>query len=293
MMKASKSERMRAEQVSAAVDRWNSEPVDPDDAALLATAERLARLPSLLGPVDPALEQQVMRHVRAGGWEARQRSGLRPGWAAAGLAAVLLVVLLLTPLGETALAGFMAVFNLGRTEVSITPVGADLTAMAGTSSAAMATMVPQSTAVQQSLTLEQAQAQLPFGLPQPAYLPPGTLLRRVNSYSYPELPAWVPQPLFAELVYSDGPGTEFSLHVYPIVLGEQASISGLNLQASPIQNVQNVDLNGQPGVLLQLGPERGRATWQEVVWERGDLMLALSSSDLSEADLMRIARSVP
>jgi hypothetical protein len=292
-MKTSKSEQIRAEQVSAAVDRGNGEPVEPEDAALLATAERLARLPSLLGPVDPALEQQVMRHVRAGGWEARQRSRFRPGWAAAGLAAVLLVALLLTPLGETALASFMAVFHLGRTEVSITPVGSDLTAMVATQAGTIATVVPQSTAVQQSLTLEQAQAKLPFSLPQPAYLPPGTQLRHVNSYSYPELPPWVPQPLFAELVYGDGPGTEFSLHVYPIVLGEQASISGLNLQASPIQDVQDVDVNGQPGVLLQLGPERGQATWQEVVWERGDLMLALSSSDLSEADLLRIARSVP
>jgi len=31
--------------------------------------------------------------------------------------------------------------------------------------------------------------------------------------------------------------------------------------------------------------------WQEVVWEQGDLILALSTTSLTEEELMRAARS--
>ena len=60
MRKENKSERVRAEQVSAAVDQLIRDPgarpdlSDPEDVTMLATARQLARLPSLLGPVDPS-----------------------------------------------------------------------------------------------------------------------------------------------------------------------------------------------------------------------------------------------
>lgn len=247
-------------------------------------------MPALLGPVDPVLERQVMRQVRADAFRragTRQRPRLlrlRPGWAGLGLAGFLLLVMLLTPAGHTALASFMAVFSLGRTEVRITPVN--------TSSAPPTVAVAESTAVQQSLTLPEAQAQVDFPIPQPAYLPAGYLLREVNSYSYPDLPAWIPQPFFVELLYRDEAGHTCTLRVYPISLGEGASISGMNLEAAPVQDARNVDVNSGPGVLLRLGTEETQATWQEVVWEQGDLILALYGADLSEPDLLRIARSV-
>lgn len=287
-MRTTRTERMRAEQVSAAVDHLlrdpalELEPFEGSDAA-----RRLARLPALLGPVDPALEQRVMARVRAGTGRTRPRPVRRLGWAAAGLAAVLLVGLLLTPLGQTAVASFLAVFNLGRTEVRITPVDtpADVVAVAATAAA-------QNAAVQQRLTLEDAQALVPFAIPQPAYLPPGYGLQAVNGYSYPGLPPWVPQPLFVELVYGDGAARACTLRLYPIVLGDGASIAGMNLEAAPIEEVQDVAVNGQPGVLLRLDAGRDGVGWQELVWEQGDLILALSASHLSEADLLRIARSV-
>jgi hypothetical protein len=289
-MRTSKTERTRAEQVSAAIDQLMREPgsrpqpVDEGDVGLLDTAQQLARLPALLGPVDPMLEQQVMRRIRIGESVPGRRAYARPGWAAAGLVAALLVVMLVTPLGRTAVASFLAVFNLGRTEVRITPVDTPL--------ALSTTAAAESSAIQQSLTLAEAQAQVSFAIPQPSYLPREYRLRGVSSYSYPELPSWVPQPFFVELVYEDSGGGQFTLRVYPIVLGQQASISGLNLQAAPIQAVQDVDVGGQAGVLLQLGTGRVEAAWQEVVWEQDDLILALYGTDLSEADLLRIARSV-
>jgi hypothetical protein len=97
-----------------------------------------------------------------------------------------------------------------------------------------------------------------------------------------------------ELVYEDNQGRRFSLRMYPITLGTdtQARVSGMNLEATSIQDVQDVDVNGQPGVLLQLGSDGDRAGLRELVWEQDDLVLALSTSDLTEAELLRIARSV-
>jgi hypothetical protein len=187
-------------------------------------------------------------------------------------------------MGQTAVASFMAVFNLGRTEVHITPVDAPATLQA--------TAVAQSTAVEQELTLEEAQALVAFAIPQANYLPADHNLRRAISHTYPDLPAWVPQPFFVELIYGDPQGHELSLRVYPIMLGDEASIAGMNLQAAPIQDVQDVDVDGQPGVLLRLGSDRSKITWQEVVWEHGDLILALSAGHLTEDELLRTARSV-
>ncbi len=214
------------------------------------------------------------------------RRASRPNWAwiAVGLAAILLVALALSPAGQTAVASFLAVVRLGRTEVSIGP--------AYTPSVLPATAAAGDTAVRESLTLEEARAQVGFTIPQPTHLPPGYRLNEVYGYTYPDLPAWVPQPLFVELLYVDGHEEDLRLRIYSISLGSEANISGLNFQAAPIQDVQEVDINGQPGVLLRLGEAGLGVFWQEMVWEQDELILSLSSAHLVEEDLLRIARSV-
>jgi hypothetical protein len=289
-MKTTKDERIRAEQVSAAVDQLVRDPdahlelSDPVAAEALAAARQMARLPALLGPADSAFEQRVMHEVRRASRSPRRAPWLRLGWAVAGVVAVLLVVLLLTPLGQTAVASLMAVFDLGHTNVRIAPEY--------TPSALPATAVDGGRAVQQSSTLEEAQGLVSFAIPQPSYLPPGYRLRGVSSYTYPDLPAWVPQPFFVELIYDGNEGEELLLRVYSIALGDQASISSLNLRAPPIEHAKDVDVNGQPGVLLRQELDRSEAVWQEVVWEQDDLILALSSLYLDELDLLSIARSI-
>lgn len=283
-------EQRRAEQVSAAIDRVlggqqvQPGPVEPGDAGLVDTARYLAGLVQGLGPVGPGLEEQVARACRRQGTveQGRRLPHLRSGWAVVGLAAVLLAVALLTPLGQTAVASFMAVFSLGRTEVGITP--AQLTSTA--------TAAAESTAVVEALTLEEAQAQVSFAIPQPADLPPGYRLSGVHSYTYPDLPAWIPQPFCLELVYDDDQGHQATLRLYPIALGDRASISRLNLEATPIQDVLNVEVNGKPGVLLRLGDQGAKTIWRELVWEQDDLILALSAASLTEDELMRTAQSV-
>ncbi len=287
-MRASKSEQRHAKQVSAAIDELirnpgaQPGPLDQADAELVDAARHLARLPVLLGPVDPTLERRVLSQVHAGAVHASRRARLRVGWAISALALLLAGTMLLTPQGKTAVAQFLAVFRLGRTEVRITPAD---TIGTPTEAATIA-------AIERTLHLEDAQTQVNFPIPQPAYLPPSHRLRGVKTYSYPDLPAWVPQPFSVELLYADDEGRELSLRLYPILLGDRASISHLNLEAAPIQDVREVDVNGQLGVLMRLGTVTERVTWQEVVWEQDNLLLALSSAHLSEADLLRVARSV-
>lgn len=257
-----------------------------EDAELLSIAQKLAQLPSLLGPVDSALERRVMQVVRAGGSHQRQLPRLRVGWALLALAIGLLVVALVTPMGKTAVASFMNVFNLGRTEVRITP--------ADTPATLLATTEAGSTVIRKNLTLEQARDETRFPILQPEYLPPEYQLQEVVGHFYPDLPAWIPQPFSVELIYRDSRGCELALRHFPITLSAdaRAAISGMDLTASPIQDVVDVDVNGQPGVLLQLGSGRSEPTWQELIWEQDDLILALTATNLTEAELLRVSRSV-
>lgn len=286
-----RSHRIRAERLSAVVDRCLDENLQDlalgsEDAELLAMAQKLAQLPSLLGPADPALEQRVRQTIRARGRRRRRLSRLKAGWALLGLALGLLLVALLTPMGKTAVASFLDVFDLGRTQVRITP--------ADTPATLLATAETGSTVILKSLTLEQARDETRFPILQPAYLPPGYQLQEVVGHVYPDLPAWVPQPFSVELVYRDSRGSQLALRHYPITLSadDRAGISGMNLAASPIQDVLDVDVNGQPGVLLQLGSGRSEPTWQELIWEQDNLILALTATDLTEAELLCVSRSV-
>ena len=151
--------------------------------------------------MDPALEQRVHAPASRQAPQPRPAPRLRLGWAVAGLAAVLLVAALLTPLGQTAVASFMAVFNLGRTEVRITPVDAP--------SPAGGDRGGEQRAVGQTLTLDRGPGpglvcHPTAGLPA-ARLPAGD---GADRYTYPDLPAWMPQPFSVELVYGDDRGQE-------------------------------------------------------------------------------------
>jgi hypothetical protein len=286
-MRISKQERIRAELVSAAVDELIRDPeaqpgaIDPEDGGVIEAARDLARLPSLLGEPEPGLVHRILSQVPA----RKRRPLLRPAWVAVAALAVLVMAMALTPLGQTAVAGFMSVFQLGRTEVRITPVDVN--------TVPLATAAASTPAIRESLTLPQARQQVTFDIPEPGWLPPGYELIDVVGYSYPHLPAWLPQPLFVELIYQNEAQDALALRVYPIMLGDEANISGMNLGASPIQAVEDVRVHDQPGVLLQLGGDRrAQAVWQEVVWEHKDLVLALSATELSREDLLHTAESV-
>ena len=320
-MRTNSEERLRAEQVSAVVDQLVLDPESAvalphsESAEALAAARQMARLPALLGPMDSGFEERVMGQVRRasmlpkrapwlrerliGVWTIFQEapsfledsvvqllsdSSIRLRWAVGGLVVAILALLLLTPLGQTAVASLMAVFDLGRTDLRVAPEAV--------SPAVLETAVEGGLAVRQSLTLAEAQDMVSFAIPQPGYLPPDFRLDAVYGYQYPDLPAWIPQPFFVELIYGDGDGAELLLRVYSVALGDEASISSLNLRAPPIEYVQDVAVNGQPGVLLKQELGRSGAELLEVVWEQDELILALSSHHLDETGLLDIARSI-
>jgi len=272
-MNERRAERERAARLAAALDELMADPASrpvglgAEEGALLPTALRLARIPALLGPASASLLPAPERLIRPASPVNRRPV---PRWrlAAAGLTLSLLVALLLTPIGQTAVASFLGIFQLGRTQVQISQTGTPVPA--------------EHTAIRESWTLEEAQERLPFALPQPAYLPEGHRLQAVHSYTYPDLPEWVPQPVLVDMDYGD-----LTLRIYPILLGEEASISRLNLEATSVEKVQDLEINGQPGVLLRVGDH-----WQEVVWEQDDLVLALWAPDLPEEELLAVARSV-
>jgi hypothetical protein len=269
-------EREQAARLAAALDELLVDPasrpegLEAEESALVPTARRLAGLPALLGPTSPGLQSATERALHRA--QITPQRGRRPAqrWrlVAAGLAVTLLVALLLSPVGQTAVASFLGIFHLGRTELQISQTGTPVPA--------------EHAAIRETWTLEEAQKRLPFALPQPAYLPAGYRFRAVYSYTYPDLPEWVPQPVLVDVDYGN-----LTLRVYPIMLGEDASISRLNLETTSVEKVQDLDVNGQPGVLLRAGD-----TWQEIVWEQGDLVLALWARDLSEEELLAVARSV-
>jgi hypothetical protein len=272
-MKEKRVERERAARLAAALDELMADPafrqggLEAEEEALLSTARRLARLPALLGPAGATLvpaAERVIPHMA----QATRSRVPRWRWVAASLAVTLLTALLLTPAGQTAVASFLGIFHLGRTQVQISQTG---------------TPVPTGhTAIRETWTLEEARARLPFALPEPSYLPAGHRLQAVYSYAYPDLPEWVPQPVFVDVDYGN-----LTLRVYPILLGEEANISRLNVETTSVEKVQDLEINGQPAVLLRVGD-----AWQEIVWEQGDLVLALSAPDLSEEELLAVARSV-
>lgn len=256
-----------------------------DDEPLLATARVMAGVVEHLGPPGPALEQRVADLGRYRAAPARSGAARRIAWATAALVVSLVAVMALTPIGQTALASFMAVFHLGRTEVRITPASPS-------GVAATVTEAPSTAALRQEMTLAEAREDMWFIIPEPAYLPRGYHPDGAIGYTYPDLPAWVPQPFSLDVLYRNDEGGEIVLRVQPITLGGQGSISHLNLEASPIQEVREVDVNGQPAALLRLGTGSGEAQWQEIVWEQDDLLLSLSTANLTEDELLHMARAV-
>lgn len=283
-------EQVRAAELSAAIDGLlNNSSVELEDTSKMETglvdmARQLSRLPAMLGPVSHDLEQRVLGMVENTVDRPQPKQFYKGVMAVAAVAATLFLVMAFSPMGHTAMASFMAVFNLGRTEVRITPAN-DMIEPSSTAEI-------HATAVQEALSLSEAQGAFGFVIPQPVDLPEGFDLQGTYSYSYPDLPAWVPQPFFLELVYQEPGGKEMTLRVYPIMLGDRASISGMDLQAKPIQSVEDVEIDGQPGVLLTLGSQQVPGAWHEIVWEQGDLILALSATELGPDTLLKVAGSV-
>jgi hypothetical protein len=289
------SERQRALKLSARLDRLLSgedvEPVRETGSAELDVARRLVQRVERLPPVPPALERRVRDRVRTAGPAARCaprqsprfRSRWQPAlWSALGTAAVLVVLWLalpgLGPSGETSVWAHMRAVLLGQTRVELTPT---------LEAAASPVREPLRDLVAAELLIGRAPS-LPKTLPE-AYT-----LQEVAAISYPDLPAWISQPLCVELCYGDAETPcALRLRQYRLLFRDFGGISGVRVASGAVRDVKEVDLQGVTAMHFTLARDGDPQAppLQTLVWERDGLLLELESEYVGPEQLLEIARS--
>jgi hypothetical protein len=127
----------------------------------------------------------------------------------------------------------------------------------------------------------------------PKTLPDGYSLQEVAAISYPDLPAWISQPLYVELCYGDvSAPCALRLRQYRLLFRDFGGISGVKVASDAVRDVEQVELNGTIGMRFALDPERDRGVpTQTIVWERDGLLLELESERIGPDQLLEIARS--
>jgi hypothetical protein len=306
--------------LSQAIDQlYDGERLDAtsEDAALLAVAERLAGLNRALGPARPVLEQRVAALVERRteacseqsesmpitnalhgfvhgytDWVVRVICGIRvvpQRWNLAVLVVAMLVIGWLVWPGRATLARFGGVVNLGPVEVRL---------LAPTEPAVSVHQVQVTTTERRVGSLAEAEAQVGRSLLRPTWLPTGYALRQVTVVYYDAMPRWLGQPLFVDLSYraDQGPAARLDVRQYFVALGPGRDLHSLHFSDDQVRQVTRVEIGGQPGVLLTLGPVAGTGTplprLTVVVWQQDGLLLELSTPNLTADELLSVARSV-
>ena len=282
-------ERQAARRLSERIEEMLGMPRGEETAGdLLDTARQLARLSDLFGQPDPAFEQRLTAHIEARLAERPRRQPLwRPRFAWVTAAVLVLVLVgLLTPPGQAALAELMTVFHLGQAEVHITetvPVAQAYTATAEITlpgiPEAQATVVPRT-------------------FHAPTYMPEGYQLYRVSTSHFDALPAWA-QPLFIDVAYqreADEAIWELSYRQYFMSLGEGIiTVESLDFSPEEIESARQMTVNGHPAVLLTVRPTSPAGQPDGIlllVWEQDDALFTLTTTELAPDELVRIAESV-
>jgi hypothetical protein len=279
-----KAARWLSERIEEMVGTTAGEETEGD---LLDTARQLVRLSDLFGRPAPAFEQRLTAQIEAGLVERpRHRAVWRPRfvWGAAVMLVLVLAGLLTSP-GQAALAEIMAVFRLDQAEVRVAetvPVVQAYTATAEITlpgiPEAQATVVPHIFQV-------------------PTYLPEGYRLHRISTSHFDEVPSWA-QPLFIDVAYrreTDEAVVELSYRQYFMSLGGGTTIGSLNFSPEEIESACQVTVSSHPAVLLTVLPassDRQPDRVLHLVWEQGDALFTLTTTELSPEELVHIAESV-
>jgi hypothetical protein len=127
----------------------------------------------------------------------------------------------------------------------------------------------------------------------PKVLPDAYSLQEVAAISYPELPAWISQPLCIEFCYGEA-STPCALRLrqYRLLFRDFGGVSGINLAGGAVRDAEQVELHGVTGMRFTMDPERDQARpMQAIVWERDGLLLELESDSINADQLLEIARS--
>ena len=278
-------ERRAAKELSKEIDRLYATPpqewdkLRPASMPELAVVQRLRGWSQELPPVPESLRQRVRGIVAAHAEQAstHPKAGrlrwLSAAWGALAATVVLLSLLLFLSNGPQVLAQAMRIL-LGQTEVALTP-----------------TLPPPSPAKREPLpgllAVELTMGRAPL---LPRTLPEGYVLREMAAVSYPDLPEWISQPFYVELVYGPEEGAPgLWLREYRLLFREYGGIKGISAAIKSVARMEEVDVSGVPGAMLTSSPEEETHT---LVWERDGLLLELKTDCLSEQELLEVARMV-
>jgi hypothetical protein len=276
-----KQEREAAQKLSGQVDRLlagGSTDATEDGfssiAKELAVARRLRGWSERLPPVPAGLQRRVRRIVEAPPVSRRPRTWRSAAWGALAATLVFLLIWMVAPSGQQVWAGMLQALKLRQTHVELTP-----------------TLGAPTRAVREPLRDLLAAELLMGRAPSlPKTLPEGYELIEIVAVSYPDLPAWISQPLFIEFGYGpEGSSPGLRLHQYRLLFREYGGISAFRPASESISEFEIADVSGVPGVLLTFS--RGDATYA-VVWERDGLLLELETDRLEKAELLEIAQTV-
>jgi hypothetical protein len=251
----------------------------------VVVAGRLAQLVGQLPPVPGELERRVSVMVHAppkGARRALSRRWQPAVWSALATAAVLVLLWLAIPgaspgVGGSVLAQMRAVL-LGQTRVEVTP-----------------TLTPTSSRSVREPLRDPLAAELLIGRApaQPKVLPEAYTLQEVAALSYPELPAWISQPLYVEFCYGPAPAPcALRLRQYRLLFRDFGGISGVKVASGAVRDVEQVEVQGVTAIRFTLVSEEDPDQLvQTIVWERDGLLLELESETLAAVQLLEIAQS--
>ncbi len=253
--------------------------------------QRLAQINNLMPAVPAALRRRVDEIVLSGPLPHLTRRvdtliltqsaprparllRLRPALGGALVTALILVLLwTITPAGQGVWGRVLVTLKLRQTTVEITPT-AD-------AEPTRAVREPLRDLLAVELTMGRAPSL-------PKLLPEGYDLREMAAVSFPDLPAWISQPLYVELCYgTDQAPKAVCLREYRLLFREEGGI--LSYTQLGDSTIQPVDVAGVDGVLVTT---YGDAPSHSIVWERDGLLLELHSEILRKETLLEIAQTV-
>jgi hypothetical protein len=269
--------------------------LDDLDPGMLETAARLAALPELMPPVEPAFEQSVWNRLNRLAAEERPSTGLLGGrWSMPSLslrwlapvAALLLIVVLVLPGPRQVLGNWMARFRLENVQVVVAPEQ---------------TVRPELAARRQVYdSLAEAADAAGIHLYQPGFLPADYGLASVLSVSYDALPLWL-QPLYVESSYRPSQADE-NVNYYAVVRQFNARRSGpggideIEYQSEAVQTAREILLNDgrHPAVLMEFkdSSRDDQPVLRELIWEQEGITFELWSEKLSLEEMTLIAESM-
>jgi hypothetical protein len=279
-LEISRHERQAAEVLSEQIDQLLvGHEVDISDPRLTVAAQ-LSRLPGLLAPVDRAFERRVLGS-QAGVAAPSRKLGWRLPVRALALAAVALIVVLavvLTSPGQSALARLAAMFQLESVRVAINVP----TDTPGDGREVAVSRVERPLA---SLTLAQAVA--PVDILAPSEIPAGWSLAAITAVYYPDLPADV--PLNIVLTYQRPGGSTLRLVEYFIRLGDNLTVDALTREDEISTSARQITLNEWAAVLIE---SAGPPHLYTLIWEQDGLLIELDGRGVTLQDLMLLAQSM-